>query len=61
MDRLYELENLRRSLAMLPPGTKAALDREEAMALLAELQEVERRLRNLRNALRVVIHEGVER
>lgn len=38
MDRLYELENLRRSLAMLPPGTKV-LDREEAMRLLAELQE----------------------
>jgi len=47
MDRLYEIENLRRSLAMLPPGTKA-LDREDAMKLLGELHEVETRLRNLR-------------
>ncbi len=57
MDRLYEIENLRRSLAMLPPGTKA-LDREEAMKLLSELHEVQTRLRNLRNALRAVLDDG---
>jgi len=57
MDRLYEIENLRRSLAMLPPKTKA-LDREEAMNLLAELHEVESRLRNLRDALRAVFDHG---
>ncbi len=44
VDRMYELENLRRSLAMLPPGSKAALDREQAMRLLAELRRVEGRL-----------------
>jgi hypothetical protein len=54
MDRYHELEDLRRSLAMLPPGTKA-LSREEAMRLLAELQEVEGRLRDLRDALRGVL------
>ena len=54
MDRYHELEDLRRSLAMLPPGTKAPLDREQAMGLLAELQQVEGRLRSLRDALRGV-------
>ena len=40
MDRFYELENWRRSLVMLPPGS-LALDREDAVALIAELQEAE--------------------
>ncbi len=47
MDRFYELENWRRSLVMLPPGS-LALDREDAVALIAELQEAEGRLRGLR-------------
>ncbi len=42
---------MRRSIAMLNPRA-AALDREQAMALLAELQEVERRLGALRSGLR---------
>lgn len=44
VDRLYELGNLRRSNAMLQPGSKA-LDRETAMKLNAELEleDVERR------------------
>jgi hypothetical protein len=46
VDRLYELEKLRRSLAMLEPGSKA-LDRETAMRLIAELQDLERRMRAL--------------
>jgi hypothetical protein len=37
----YELENLRRSLAMLPPNA-AGLSRGEAMRLLAELQEMDK-------------------
>lgn len=41
-------------MAVLPPGTKA-LDREEAMRLLAELHEVEGRL--FRDALRGVLGE----
>jgi hypothetical protein len=48
MDRYYELENWRRSIVMLPPGS-AALDREEAVRLIAELQAA---LRSLRDALR---------
>jgi hypothetical protein len=47
MDRQFELESLRRSLAMLRPGAPA-LDREEAMHLVRELQDLERQLRTLR-------------
>lgn len=50
MDRLHELESRRRSLAMLPPQS-AALKREEAIALIRELEETERRLRRLRDGL----------
>jgi hypothetical protein len=44
MDGRSELESMRRSIAMLNPGS-AALDREDAMDLLRELQDVERRLK----------------
>jgi hypothetical protein len=54
MDRFYELENWRRSLVMLPPGS-LALDREDAVALIAELQEAEGRLRGLRDALKMLL------
>ncbi len=50
MERRYELESLRRSLAMLRPGAPA-LDREEAMRLVRELQDFERQLRTLRRGL----------
>jgi hypothetical protein len=55
----YELENLRRSLAMLPPQA-AGLSREEAMALLAELQEMDRRLRGLREGLLALVELASE-
>ncbi len=42
MDR-HELERFRRSLAMLTPG-QLALRREDALALLAELERVQERL-----------------
>jgi hypothetical protein len=57
MDRLSELESMRRSIAMLNPRT-SALDREEAMALLGELQDVERKLLTLRRELRRLLDEG---
>jgi hypothetical protein len=38
------VENRRRSIAMLPPGAPA-LNRDEALELLAQLAEVLRRLR----------------
>jgi hypothetical protein len=46
VDRLSERESMRRSFAMLNPRA-AALDREEAMALLRELQDVAHRLKAL--------------
>jgi hypothetical protein len=58
VDRLHELESMRRSIAMLQPGTKA-LSREEAMRLIAELQDVEGRLKRLKNGLqRLVAEDG---
>jgi hypothetical protein len=54
VDRYHELEDLRRSLAMLPPGSNG-LSREEAMALTSELQEQMARLRRLRDRLAVVL------
>jgi predicted nucleic acid-binding Zn-ribbon protein len=57
MDRLSELEGMRRSIAMLNPRTARVLDREEAMALLRELQDVQRRLWMLRQELRRLLDE----
>ncbi len=57
MERRYELETLRRSLAMLRPGAPA-LDREEAMGLVRELQELERQLRTLREGLQRLLGES---
>jgi hypothetical protein len=52
MDRRLELEQLRRSIAMLSPGARDAIDREQAMRLLAELTEVQGRLDHLKGRLR---------
>jgi hypothetical protein len=56
MEREYELESLRRSLAMLRPGAPA-LDREEAMRLVRELQDLEGQLRRLRQGLQELLAE----
>jgi vacuolar-type H+-ATPase subunit D/Vma8 len=56
MERRHELETLRRSLAMLRPGAPA-LDREEAMRLVRELQDLERQLRTLRRGLQELLAE----
>ena len=57
MERRYELETLRRSLAMLRPGAPA-LDREEAMRLVRELQAFERQVRTLRRGLLRLLDEA---
>jgi hypothetical protein len=57
VDRRYEIENLRRSIAMLSPGVAAPLDREDALRLLGELQDVQRRLEGLRDGLRRLVEE----
>ena len=56
MERQYELESLRRSLAMLRPGAPA-LDREEAIRLVRELQDLEQQLRRLREGLQRLLTE----
>ena len=56
VDRRHELENLRRSLAMLRPG-QHALDREAAMRLVAELASLTERLERLRASLRALAEE----
>ena len=57
MERRYELETLRRSIAMLRPGAPA-LDREEAMRLVRELQDLERQLRRLRHGLQDLLSDS---
>jgi hypothetical protein len=57
VERRYELETLRRSLAMLRPGAPA-LDREEAMRLVRELQDLERQLRRLRRGLQELLSDS---
>jgi hypothetical protein len=54
MDRYSELESMRRSIAMANPQSMA-LDGEEAMSLIAELQESERELRTLRVGLHLLL------
>jgi hypothetical protein len=51
----HELENLRRSLAMLNPGATASLSREEAMRLITDVAELQARLERLRVGLRQLI------
>lgn len=57
VDRQYELEIMRRSLAMLSPGVQA-LTREDAIALVEELAAVQDRLDHLREGLRRLIDES---
>ena len=56
MDRLHELERMRRSIAMLQPGSKA-LSREDAMKLISELQDLEVRLKRLKVGLQRLVDE----
>jgi hypothetical protein len=57
MERHHEIESLRRSLAMLRPGAPA-LDREEAIRLVRELQGLERQVRTLRQGLLKLLDEA---
>ena len=50
MDRRLEVEQLRRSIAMLSPGARDAVGREDALQLLAELGDVQGRLDDLKPA-----------
>jgi hypothetical protein len=41
MDRRVEVEQLRRSIAMLAPGARDTVGREDALKLLTELHDVQ--------------------
>jgi hypothetical protein len=58
VDRRYELENLRRALAMLPPQAPAGLKREQAIDLVDELQDAIGRLTRLRQGLVALLEDG---
>ena len=49
-----EIEQLRRSIAMLQPGSMA-MKREDAMRLLSELGDIQQRLDRLREGLRALL------
>jgi hypothetical protein len=53
-EREHEIEQIRRSLAMLPAGSEA-LQREEAIALLGRLRDVTARLRRVEDGLRSLL------
>jgi hypothetical protein len=57
VDRRIEIEQLRRSIAMLSPEANA-LKREDALRLLHELGDVQARLENLKSELRRLAVEG---
>lgn len=56
LERQYEPQNLRPSVAMLTPG-QGALGGEDAMLLLTELGDVQDRLDRLRAGLRELLDE----
>jgi vacuolar-type H+-ATPase subunit D/Vma8 len=56
MERQYELESLRRSIAMLRVGAPA-LDREAAMVLVRELQALESEIRRLRDGIQRLLDD----
>ncbi|MGI8752442.1 MAG: hypothetical protein ACR2MN_09050 [Acidimicrobiales bacterium] len=51
----HSVESLRRSIAMLRPGQAATIDRERAMALLAELQRLQHEHREVVAQLRGLV------
>ena len=56
VERQYELESLRRSIAMLRVGAPA-LDREAAMVLVRELQALESQIRRLRDGMQSLLDD----
>jgi hypothetical protein len=58
MERRYELESLRRSIAMLPAGRRDALDRERALGLLDELCEAQDEIERLQRRLRELAEDA---
>ncbi len=57
MDRRHEIENLRRSIAMLPPGHRDGLDRERALRLLGQLVKAQDETERLQTRPRELAEE----
>jgi hypothetical protein len=57
MERRYEIEYLRRSVAMLPAARRDALDLERALQLLDERADTTVRLEHLRRWQRELVEE----
>ncbi len=57
VDRRHELENLRRSLAMLSPGQVSGLRREDALRLIEDIEQLQARLWNLRDRVRRALED----
>jgi hypothetical protein len=57
MERRLDVEQLRRSIAMLAPGARDAVGREDALKLLTELHDVQGRLDDLKRRLRELAEE----
>ena len=55
----WQLENTRRSLAMLHTNC-LALHRDDAMRIIGQLQAAERQIKDLRRALTAVMGTGAE-
>jgi hypothetical protein len=55
MDRRNELENIRRSIALLTAASDPRLDREGALELLAELTELTASMEHLRQGVRRLV------
>ena len=49
---VWDLENLRRSIAMLQPGQQSYLKREQALQLLEDIRSLQGRLDQLKAELR---------
>jgi hypothetical protein len=47
----HRLEQLRRSIVMLPPGRRDGLDRDRAIAIIEELQRLQRSDRRYREVV----------
>jgi hypothetical protein len=58
MERRLEVEQLRRSIAMLSRGARDAVGREDALRLLTQLHDVQGRLDALKRRLRELAEEG---
>jgi hypothetical protein len=61
VERVYELESLRRFLAMLAPQAPGGLSRDDAIRLISEVQDAQRKLTKLVDGIQRLLSDEVER